>query len=182
VVQERPSGWYDALTDSVVERFSLQVGVEYEFAFFDASGNGLRAGSGFAVVYLGMEVDEDKVLLYDDGEFNDTRLQKFTVSQDATISVTPSPTMVPSVATLSPTGTKYIVNENQSVITVVFQLDIFPGKWRTRCIYFRITIVLTLHAVQRKSVGTLCAATAAWFSLQDRMRVLLLATSFPKPW
>jgi hypothetical protein len=101
VVREAPIGTYgpfdgDIITDTIL----LELDGKYTFEVSDQAGDGLccSKGEGYVEIFFGTETLADRIILFDRGDFTFSNSQNFTVSLDATIPVTQSPSSTPTTS------------------------------------------------------------------------------------
>jgi hypothetical protein len=97
IVKEVPQGTYTPFDgDQVIETVELDLNHIYVFSIVDRNGLCCDTGNGYAAVFFGDSVNASNVLVWDDGDFEFSRSQLFTVSPNATFERTLSPSRSPT--------------------------------------------------------------------------------------
>lgn len=113
-------GPYDG--DVITEIVALELNGEYVFQMFDLGNDGLccDSGEGYAEIYFGNEVVMDQLLLFERGDFTNSSIPlNFTVSPDATISATDSPSSAPTLSASPSTS----ISPTVPMIDIVIQIQ-----------------------------------------------------------
>jgi hypothetical protein len=97
IVKEVPRGTYTPFDgDQAIETVELELNRVYVFSIIDRDGLCCDTGNGYAAVFFGDSVNASDVLVWDDGDFEFSRSQLFTVSSNATFERTLSPSHAPT--------------------------------------------------------------------------------------
>jgi len=128
----------------VTEVLSVDLGGTYIFEITDSYGDGIccQSGQGFVFIYLGTIISQDQVILFERGDFQESRQQSFLASEAGLIVVTPFPSVslypssapTTSVAPSAPPSVSPAPSQSARptiesvVVSVWILLDSFPTE------------------------------------------------------